>query len=216
MAEPFFVDKRLNQVAVSNRADRLALVLITSLALAACGHASSSTSVTRQPLASHATDGGRPSRTSHECVPADLTLTTLPISPETGEHGLVLVFRDDAGPCVLKGTPSVRLRDRTGAMVPLVVRNTDSYVRAIPSRAVPLTAGRRAFVLVAKYRCDMGDAQVAAVADVHLDRTPGTLTADVRSVDLARCVGSRHGPGQTIAVSPFVANPQELAPKQPG
>lgn len=197
---------RLTLMALSHHRDALALCFLAYVALTACGEASRSTS----SLTSQVGGSGEPSSATPACTRADLSLSTLPISPQTGEHGLVLVFRDHTAPCVVQGRPSVRFQDRNGAMVPLTTTTTNSYVRAIPARTVRLTPGRSAYVLVAKYRCDTGDAQVGTVADVRLPQGRGTMTADVGSVDLARCRGSAHGPGQTIAISPFVPSTRQF------
>lgn len=189
------VGLRLNVVtAVTKRVNRLAVGFLACIALAACG--------------SHASGGGQSSNTRW-CTRADLTVSTLPISPETGEHGLELAFRDGTRPCVVQGRPSIGFLDRNRVMVPLITTATNQYVRKMPEKAVRLVPGRSAFVLVAKYRCDLGDAQVATVAEIRLAHGGGTMTADVRSADLARCRGPTHGPGQTIAVSPFVHSQRE-------
>ncbi|MBO0847535.1 MAG: DUF4232 domain-containing protein [Nocardioides sp.] len=203
---------RLTGMAARRNRDALTLCFLTCAALAACGSVSRSTS----PLTSQVGGSGPPASAAPWCTPADLTVSTLPISPQTGEHGLVLAFRDHLAPCVVQGRPSIRLLDHNGSTVRLAITTTNTYVKAIPARAVRLTPGRRAYVLVAKYRCDTGDAQIATAAEIRLPQSRWTMTADVGSVDLARCRGPRHRPGQTIAVSPFVTSTRQFEVTRPG
>ena len=72
-----------------------------------------------------------------------------------------------------------------------------------------------AYVLVAKYRCDLGVALNATAIRLTLPAAHGTSFAGHEAVaisgstGLSYCRGGRHDPGQAIAVSPV--EPTQLA-----
>jgi hypothetical protein len=160
--------------------------------------------------ASHGSQAGQP------CTRGSLKLHERFISPQTGEHGFILVFHDRAAPCTLRGRPRVGFVDRSNVALPLAITGVNQYVPVIRPRAVRLTRGRNAYVLVAKYRCDPREAQTATVARVLLPSSKVPMNVRVRSVDISLCVGSPTGPGQSIAISPFVAKTRQFEPSQPG
>jgi hypothetical protein len=207
--QPLVITLRLSGVRFGST-----VVVLSCLTLAACGTPTTTHTAVRQGSASHANQTAPSAEAPRKCTAADLSVRTLSISPATGEHGLILVFRDDAAACVLRGRPRLTFRDDKGVVVPLEVNKSNDYVRSIPDTTVRLTHGRSAFVLLAKYRCDLGDAQVAKVAQIRLRHVHGMMKVHVQSVDLARCEGSPHGPGQSIAVSPFVSDTREFQVRQ--
>lgn len=194
---------------------RSTLVLLTCVALTACGPTvATTTAQPRRRVSAGATTQSPP--TAPPCTADDVTLTALSISAMTGEHGFILVFRDHHHVCTLRGRPRLTFRDAEGARVHLGVTRTNAYVDAIPSRTLRLGPGESAYALVAKYRCDLGDAQVALLAQVALPSDEASSSVNVRSVDIARCDGPPHGPGQAIAVSPFVLTAKQLQIRQRG
>ncbi len=71
-----------------------------------------------------------------------------------------------------------------------------------------LRPGASAWVLVAKYRCDLGEAGTAARIKLTLRAAQGVTFAGraaaggLGSEDLSYCRGEPHDPGQTVDVSP--------------
>jgi hypothetical protein len=127
----------------------------------------------------------------------------------TGEHAALLVLRNRTKrACALGGYPSVRLVDRAGRTLRFRVANgRGSYVTHARPRLFLLRPGRRAWFLVAKYRCDRGDATESRRLDLSLG---GVLRAPVR---LAFCRGGRSDPGNVLQLSPFVARAEAALPR---
>jgi hypothetical protein len=138
----------------------------------------------------------------------------------TGEHGgyyaLVNVGRTA---CTLDGYPRVALTDNAGAILPFrYVHHGSIYVTKAAPRKVLLPPGASAFVLVAKYRCDIGDSRAAAAIRLTLPGLAGPamtlrfspgLPGDA---DLSYCKGSPDGPGQIVGVSPIETTFAEAGP----
>jgi hypothetical protein len=143
-----------------------------------------------------------------------------PVSPATGEHALLLTLVDVGGRrCSLRGYPRVRLYGPSGGPLPFRYRDGGGpYVTARPPRTVVLAPGDPAYVLVAKYRCDLGI--VATAASLHLDfgaPQPGHRL-DLRDAfgmtDLSYCAGGRRDPGQRVVISPVEHTVAATAPTQ--
>jgi hypothetical protein len=134
----------------------------------------------------------------------------------TGEHGAyyALVNRGRTA-CILDGYARVALYDAQGTVLPFrYVHRTSSYVTRATPRAVLLRPGAAAYLLVAKYRCDLGVSRNAATMLLTLPGTSGTPGAAgamaIRfasglpgELDLSYCKGGRDDPGQVIGVSPI-------------
>ena len=86
------------------------------------------------------------------------------VSPATGEHAVLYRITNTSGiACTLAGYPTVVLFDGAGKVLPFhITRDHSQYVTADPPGPVTLPPGGSAFVLVAKYRCDLGELDVAA------------------------------------------------------
>ena len=77
------------------------------------------------------------------------------ISPATGQRPLSLRLVNRArSACLLSGYPSLKFRDRAGAIPFLIRRGGDQMVTSRPPARVLVRAGRAAFVVLNKYRCD--------------------------------------------------------------
>ena len=132
------------------------------------------------------------------------------VVPMTGEHA-VLYALANRGPqtCTVRGYPQVTLYDADGRVLPF--RYADgggAYVTSGKPAAVVLAPGATAYVLVAKYRCDLGIVRNAATIGVTLPAGRGQVFAAREPVGvpgppgLSYCRGGPHDPGQLVTVSP--------------
>jgi hypothetical protein len=138
----------------------------------------------------------------------------------TGEHGdYYALVNQGRTACTLDGYPSIVLYDTRGAILPFrYVHGASSYVTKAAPRPVLLPPGASAYVLVAKYRCDVGVSQNAATIRLTL---PGNLATAVTIrisprplgvLLLSYCTGGPDDPGQVIGVSPIEPLPADAGP----
>jgi hypothetical protein len=111
--------------------------------------------------------------------------------------------------CTVSGYPKVVLYDATGAALPFRYRKGGgAYVTAGRPRAVVLARRASAYILVAKYRCDLGVARNATAIRLTLPAADGAAFAGREAVGssgssgLSYCPGGRPDPGDVVAVSP--------------
>jgi hypothetical protein len=132
------------------------------------------------------------------------------VSPATGEHAVMyaLTNRGPAG-CTLTGYPRVVLTDATGAVLPFrYAKGGGAYVTSARPVTVVLAHGASAYVLVAKYRCDLGIEDNATTIRLTLPTTHGAAFVGREAIGisgstgLSYCRGGQHDPGQLVAVSP--------------
>lgn len=132
------------------------------------------------------------------------------VVPMTGEHAAMYALTN-RGPvtCALSGYPKVVLYDAGGAALPFrYVKGGGAYVTSHKPVAVVLARGASAYVLVAKYRCDLGDARNAAAIRLTLRAAHGAAFAGWVAVapsgaaGLFYCRGGQRDPGQVVTVSP--------------
>lgn len=152
-----------------------------------------------------------PGRRARPCQPAVLALGYGPaLSPMTGEHGdfYVLINRG-ALACILAGYLNITLYDANGAPLPFRYSHGHGpYVTAAAPVTLTLRPGASAWVLVAKYRCDIGiDRDAASIRITVPGAQHAVFTGRVSSGGLgvsalSYCRGGTNDPGQTVAVSP--------------
>ena len=138
------------------------------------------------------------------------------VVPMTGEHAVMYALANrGAVTCTLSGYPQVVLYDAEGAALPFrYARGGGAYVTSHKPVTVILTHGASAYVLVAKYRCDLGVARNAAAIRLALPAAHGAAFAQRATVapggaaGLSYCRGGPRDPGQVIAVSPVEPTPQ--------
>ena len=132
------------------------------------------------------------------------------VSPMTGEHAAMYALTN-RGPatCTLKGYPQVVLTDATGAVLPFrYAKGGGAYVTSATPVSVVLAHGASAYILVAKYRCDLGIETNAATIRLTLPTTHGAAFTGheavgiTGSMGLSYCRGGQHDPGHLVAVSP--------------
>jgi hypothetical protein len=121
-----------------------------------------------------------------------------------------LTNRGRAG-CTLAGYPDVALLAASGAPLPFRYRRGGGpYVTSAPPVSVVLPSGAAAYVLVAKYRCDLGIRTVATAIRVTLP-IPGRTPVTIRPIaaggagSFPYCRGGSGDPGQVVSVFPVEA-----------
>jgi hypothetical protein len=145
------------------------------------------------------------------CKATQLALTMGPaVSAATGQNPFaVRLTNRGRDACVLNGYPVVSFSDRRGAL-PLDVRQGgghggDQQVTRRSPRRVLIRPGHAAYVILNKYRCDLGTSRVATGMQLAL---PGS-SRPVGSVSL-RSLGAGFGyckrvsTFNVVSVSPFV------------
>jgi Protein of unknown function (DUF4232) len=138
------------------------------------------------------------------------------VSPMTGEHAVMYALTNRSPvTCTLIGYPKVTLYDARGAVLPFrYTKGGSAYATRAKPVTVVLAHGASAYVLVAKYRCDVGDAREATAIRLTLPASHGAAFAGREAVggpgtaSLSYCRGGRRDPGQAIAVSPIEATQQ--------
>jgi Protein of unknown function (DUF4232) len=131
------------------------------------------------------------------------------VVPMTGEHAVMYALTNrGAVTCTLSGYPQVVLYDAEGAALPFrYARGGGAYVTSRKPVSVVLARGASAYVLVAKYRCDLGLARNATVIRLTLPTRGAAFAgrealAIAGAAGLSYCRGGPRDPGQVIAVSP--------------
>jgi hypothetical protein len=151
------------------------------------------------------------SRVLRQCAASVLVLRPGPfVSPMTGEHAdsFTLTSRGSAA-CMISGYPQVTLYDSRGVAIPFrYARGGGAYVTAMKPAAVTLAPGKTAYVLVAKYRCDLGIADYATAIKLTLRLPQGPAFSGREPVSggvagLSYCEGGRENPAQLVAISPL-------------
>jgi hypothetical protein len=130
--------------------------------------------------------------------------TGFAISPATGQNPLTLRLTN-RGPntCVLYGYPTISLADRRGAIPFAIRRGGDQMVTARHPTRVLVRPGRLSFVVLNKYRCDLGDRRLARTLRLGFPHD----TSRRLSLTLSRYprIGycGQGDAGSTVATSPF-------------
>lgn len=154
------------------------------------------------------------------CLAAHLALRYGPaLSPMTGEHGVLyaLVNRGRTA-CRLAGYPGITIYDAAGTPMKFRYTHHSEYLSPAAPRPVTLRPGASAYLLVAKYRCDLGVVSNAVRIRLTLpgpDKVAlaGRVAADGLGVsELSYCRGGPNDPGQTVGVSPIARTIQDAGP----
>lgn len=133
------------------------------------------------------------------------------VVPMTGEHAVMYALTN-RGPvsCTMHGYPQVVLYDASGRALPFrYAVGGGAYVTPSRPVTVVLAHGATAYVLVAKYRCDLGIARDATAIQLTLPAAHGETFAQREDTGifgpagLSYCRGGQHDPGQLVTVSPI-------------
>jgi hypothetical protein len=186
-------------------------VVLVTLALGAC----SATASKSQPSTITSTTA----TIQAQCRTANLSLALGDrISAATGEHGDVYILTNRGKIlCQLHGYPGISLYDTKHRVLPFrYIRGEGQWVTHAVPKMVVLHPGSHAFFFVAKYRCDVGIAMVAATVRVSppngTRQLIGPASGDAGVSDLAYCTGGRKDPGNLVYISPLVATERAAYP----
>lgn len=144
------------------------------------------------------------------CRAPQLALTNGPgVSSGTGQNLLdVRLSNRSRVPCVFNGYPVVSFSDRRGT-IPFVIwdgggHGGDQQVTLTAPRRLLIRPGRSAYVLLNKYRCDLGSLRVATKMRLALPASPakpvGSLTLQTAGYSYCKHVATSN----IVSVSPFV------------
>jgi len=125
------------------------------------------------------------------------------VSPGTGQNPLTLRLTNRARrPCVLHGYPTIAFADERGSIpFPLSHRGDQMVAPRGPTRVI-VRAGRSAFVLINKLRCDLGDVRVARTLRLGLPGRPSPrLSLALPAYPRITYCGTN--PQSTVVTSPF-------------
>jgi hypothetical protein len=189
-------------------AESVVAAVLVSLAAAGCQDATASSS----GHAAHPTLAAR-SPAVRPCAASVLVLRPGPlVTPMTGEHAVSFTLTNrGSDACKVSGYAQVTLYDSRGVALPFrSARGGGAYVTARKPATVTLAAGQPAYVLVAKYRCDLGGADDATAIRLTLRVPQGPAFAGREPVGggaagLSYCQGGQEDPGQLVTVSPMEA-----------
>lgn len=165
-----------------------------------------------------AISGGTPTQASTAipaCATSHLTLGFgNRVSAMTGEHAVVYTLTNTSkSTCNLQGYPGVSFYGKNNQVLPFeYTRGKSQYMAHSAPATVLLRTRARAYFLVAKYRCDLGDEVAASQIRVYPPNTRQQLvgpatTSNARGI-FAYCKGGIKDPGQQIDVSPVRATPR--------
>lgn len=136
----------------------------------------------------------------------------------TGEHtAYYTLVNTGSTACTLSGYPAVALYDAHGNLLPFRYTRRSQYVTATAPERVVLAPGGSAYVLVAKYRCDLGVAADAATIRLTLPGQQAPVTIAVAATaagvsTLSYCTGGPDDPGQVVSVSPVEPSAKAAGP----
>jgi hypothetical protein len=167
-------------------------IAATPVALAACA----------------ATASAKPDGAGHALVPCRTQLKLVSggqMSMMTGEHAELLgLINTGKSTCVVIGYPGVELYTASGMLMPFRYTHGGQYVGHSAPRAVTLRPGQRATLLLAKYRCDLGDGNDAV--SVHLTFADGGKARGrlpiTGSPGFSYCAGPASDPGHLVQIGP--------------
>jgi hypothetical protein len=137
------------------------------------------------------------------CNAAGLLLSAGPdISARTGQNPDAIRLTNSGSRCVLDGYPVVRLKDAAGARIPFdISRSGDQMVTTHHAHPVVLSHGGSAWILLNKYRCDLGGR--TAVREIVVRLSGAGRIGAMRVDDAGWAYCGRGDPGSTVHVSPF-------------
>ena len=160
-----------------------------------------------------------PAPAAPECPPRQLALRQAgPVSPATGEHGLWLTLTNLGGSaCQLYGYPGVSLYSPEGRLMPFrYLRGNSEYISSAPPRRVVVAPGQAGWILLAKYRCDLGIESTASALRLYPPDGFSYLGLDIDTTygasALSYCQGGAGDPGNSVSVSAVAASASELLP----
>jgi hypothetical protein len=150
------------------------------------------------------------------CNSSHLTIATgFQISPGTGQNPLtVRLTNRSRWRCSLFGHPKLSFSDEHGSVPFAVSYRGDQMVAPRRPERVVVQPGGSAFVLVNKYRCDLGDLRLARTLRLGLPGTSASLRLELPRYPRWGYCGKGDS-GSTVATSAFVPSLAQ-AMRRPG
>ena len=135
------------------------------------------------------------------CAPSHIKAANGPfVGGASGEMSMsVILVNSGPGPCSLDGYPQLRLVTATGTSLHFSQATSNQYIRKVPPRRVLLGVGAIAYVEIAKYRCDLGDAERASQVQLTLPGAVEDTAFTIPTRAFSYCKGGPNDPGNVIA-----------------
>lgn len=140
----------------------------------------------------------------------------MPWSEPTGQHtDAIRLLRSGPTACLLRGYPTVVLRDSRGRTIPFrYTHHGDTVVSGRAPKSVRVSAHGAAFFVFNKYRCDARATRIARWLVVRLPGVHGAVRLRMPHYPIIDyCTGG--GPSATVAVSPIVSRMAQAAAAHP-
>ena len=136
-------------------------------------------------------------------MPSHLRLSVGPNhSPATGQNPEAIRLTNAGSRCVLDGYPLIQFADADGVAIPFALSQTgDQMVTGTSGHPMVIERGGSAWIVLNKYRCDLGDRTAVETIEVRLPGAGAVGAVAARDSGWAYC-GSGD-PGSTVHVSPF-------------
>jgi Domain of unknown function (DUF4232) len=117
-----------------------------------------------------------------ECRYADLRIGAGPwTDAATGERSMVFAVRNvGSTPCALFGYPRLRLLAKDGDLLPFKFMHGSPYTRGGQPVVQIVRSGLAAYFKVGKYRCDLGNVEMAVTARIRLAYVGGSFVVPAR------------------------------------
>jgi hypothetical protein len=128
-----------------------------------------------------------------------------PVSPTTGAHPIALrLVNRGRRTCALRGYPVVALSDERG-IIPFVYRHGgDMMVTSRPPTLIELRTGQSAYVLIDKFRCDLGDVRTSTSVQISIrGSTFRSRLIPLPRMRISLCKPGISAEGRVVNVSPF-------------
>jgi hypothetical protein len=115
------------------------------------------------------------------------------------------ISNSSAKVCAIGGYPTVQVRNAVHHVVPFTYSyGRGRYVQQGSPRAFQLGAGESAYLLVARYRCDVREGQVGTHLEIGLPGRGGQLSVALGRMSFPRCNGQAPDAGNDVEVSAFM------------
>jgi uncharacterized protein DUF4232 len=127
------------------------------------------------------------------------------VSPPTGAHPIALsLVNRGAAACAVRGYPAVELSDANGVIPFVYSHRGDAVVTARPPRRVLLRPGGSAYVLLDKFRCDLGDRRVSTRVRLWIEGASARgRPVPLSGMRISLCKPGIPAEGRVVHVSPF-------------
>lgn len=140
------------------------------------------------------------------------------VSPETGEHALIVVLTNRLRrSCEIIGYPTVSLLSDAQKTLPFHYLHEHSQynMTTAPPKRITLPPDGHAYVLLTKYRCDLGDRADVALLQLAPPGTSAKLRLALpsypsQSALLTFCKGGQSDPGNIVSISPVEPSVRQL------